>query len=288
MPAKGRILRWLHGAQELPWGMAPEDYNPGKVSDTLVHVKRLFGPGRYFDVEVRGWEHMPSSPVLVVSNHSGGTMIPDAWGFISSWYTLHGVQRPIHPLAHELILSNRFTGSFFAERGVLRGSRDVALKALKEWGRDLMVMPGGDLDTWRPYTKRYEVCFGGRKGYAALAMAAGVPIVPIANAGAHETLRVLTDGQKLAKALRIKQLARANIFPIHLSLPWGLAVGPWPHLPPPTKLRYRIGPPIPPPSEARPGQKPSSALIERFDNQVRGAVQSLLDALKRDEARASC
>ena len=56
-------------------------------------------------------------------------------------------------------------------------------------------MPGGDRDTWRPYSKRYDVCFAGRKGYARLAIKAGVPIVPIANAdnaqhGPDENLRL--------------------------------------------------------------------------------------------------
>ncbi|HRG98734.1 MAG TPA: hypothetical protein PLR99_20925, partial [Polyangiaceae bacterium] len=73
------------------------------------------------------------------------------------------------------------------------------------------------------------------------ALEARVPIVPVAHAGAHETLRVLTDGHRFARAVGLQRFARAEIFPVHLSLPWGLAIGPWPHIPLPTTLRYRFG-----------------------------------------------
>jgi 1-acyl-sn-glycerol-3-phosphate acyltransferase len=217
---------------------------------------------------------------MVVSNHSGGTTIPDVWGFLVAWYRYFGVYRPIHPMAHEMILSNRITGSYFGQRGVLHGCRKLAFEVLTAHQRDLMVMPGGDVDTWRPYSKRYEVCFAGRTGYAKLALQAGVPIVPVANAGAHETLIVLTDGRPLARALRLHDLARADIFPIHLSLPWGLAVGPWPHIPTPVRLRYRIGPPVLPPEGTQPGEEPAEELVSEYDQRVQSAVQRLLDQLR--------
>src|SRR5690606_16269667 len=134
------------------------------------------------------------------------------------------------------------------------------------WQQDLLVMPGGDLDTWRPFTKRYQVCFAGRTGYARLALRAGVPIAPVVNAGAHHTLIVLTDGRKLAEKLRLPELARASIWPVHLSMPWGLALGPWPHLPPPVKLRYRFAPAIRPEDVgAVPGREPTDAQVEELD-----------------------
>jgi 1-acyl-sn-glycerol-3-phosphate acyltransferase len=243
---------------------------------------RLFGPGRYFGLEIegKGFANVPSGASMVVSNHSGGTTIPDVWGFLVAWYRHFGVKRPIHPMAHEIILSNRFTGVYFAKRGVLRGGRGIALRALREHRRDLMVMPGGDRDTWRPYSKRYEVCFGGRSGYARLAIQAGVPVVPVANAGAHETLIVLTDGQPFARAIGLHAFARADIFPVHLSLPWGLAVGPWPHLPIPVTLRYRVGAPIMPPAHDDPEREPDAEQVRALDAAVQAAVQKLLDELK--------
>lgn len=278
--AAGRILKWLHTKVDAIWGKDPSEFDPEAVRATLAGIGRLFGERRYFRIDVRGWENVPASPAMMVSNHSGGTTIPDVWGFLFAWYKHFGLERPIHPMAHEMVLSNPVTGAYFGKRGVLHGSRKLAREVLVDHRRDLMVMPGGDLDTWRPYSKRYEVCFGGRTGYAKLALEAGVPIIPMANAGAHETLIILTDGRSLARALRIPELARANVFPVHLSLPWGLAIGPLPHIPVPTRLRYRIGPPVLPPELVAPGEEPSEALVRAYDAKVQAAVQRLLHDLR--------
>ncbi len=278
----GRLLQWLHRKAGAPDGANdPAAFEPEAVVQVLRFASRFFGPGRYFDLEVRGMEHVPEKPVMVVSNHSGGTSIPDVWGFAFAWYQRFGTERPIHPLAHEMILSTRTTARFFGRLGVLRAGRGVAGDVLTRWGRDLLVMPGGDVDTWRPYRDRYKVQFGGRTGYARTAITAGVPIVPVANAGAHETLFVLTDGRKLAQRIRLRELTRANVFPISVSLPWGLTIGPWPHLPVPARLRYRFGTPIVPPPLA-PGEEPSDEVVLDVDAAVRAAVQAMLDDLRRE------
>jgi 1-acyl-sn-glycerol-3-phosphate acyltransferase len=277
---KGKILRWLHGDHGAPWGTDPSKYSARAVAKTVASAGRLFGPGRWFRLDVRGLDRVPPSPAMIVSNHSGGTTIPDVWGFLVSWYRRFGPERPIHPMAHEIILGTRRTGEYFSERGVLRADPRVAEEVLVRFRRDLMVMPGGDVDAWRPYRERYKVRFGGRTGYARLALRARAPIVPIANAGAHETLLVLTDGRRLAKALRLDVLARAEIFPIHLSLPWGLAIGPWPHLPVPVTLRYRVGEPIEPAPFA--GDEPPDELVREHDRRVQAAITALLDELRAE------
>lgn len=279
-PPQGRILRWLHRRAQVTWGTDPGEYDSAAVRRTLALISHVFGPGRYFDVDVKGWENLPAGPVMLVSNHSGGTSIPDVWGFLSAWYRNYGVDRPIHPIAHEMILATELTGRFFARRGIVRGSREIALAVLRDHRHDLMVMPGGDLDAWRPYKARFQVRFSGRVGYAYTALKAGVPVVPVAHAGVHETLIVLTDGQRIARVLGLPRLARASIWPVHLSLPWGLTIGPWPHLPLPARLRYRIGPAILPPEQLSPGEEPPEALVRAYDATVQAAVQRLLDELK--------
>jgi 1-acyl-sn-glycerol-3-phosphate acyltransferase len=281
---RGRLLRWLRRGQGAPDGAGdPSAYDPDAVMRVLGFASRFFGPGRYFDLDARGLEHVPDRPVMVVSNHSGGTSIPDVWGFGFAWYRRFGVERPIHPLAHEFILSTRTTARFFGRIGVLRAGRGVARDVLTQWRRDLLVMPGGDVDTWRPFRERYQVRFDGRTGYARTAIAAGVPIVPVAHAGAHETLFVLSDGRELARALRLHELTRASVFPISLALPWGLTIGPWPHLPLPARMRYRFGAPIVPPPVA-PDQPIDDAIVLAIDAAVRASVQGLLDELKAEDS----
>jgi 1-acyl-sn-glycerol-3-phosphate acyltransferase len=278
---RGRFLAWLKGRASQGWGTRIDDFDPEAVADTVHRLRHLFGSEwSYFPLEVEGLENLPDGPVLLVANHSGGTTIPDAWGLMVTWYRHFGQKRPVHALAHEMVFALQQTAEPFAKRGVLRAERDIALRVLTEWKRDVVVWPGGDLDTWRPYSERYKVRFSGRTGYARLALKAGVPIVPIAHAGSHETLVVLTDGQRVARRLHLPELFRASIFPVHLSLPFGLGIGPTPHLPTPARLRYRFAPPIYPTEEVAPGEEPSTEAILAMDAAVRNAMQSELDTLR--------
>lgn len=279
---KGWVVRRLQGALAR-WGHDPHAFDPDVAKRTVRALSLLFGERRYFRLDARGFEHVPSSTALFVSNHSGGTTVLDAWGLLISWYLHFGYDRPLHPTAHELVLSTEATGRFFARRGVLQASPEVALAALTEHRRDVLVMPGGDRDAWRPYKDRYRVTFAGRTGYARLALKAGVPIVPIAHAGAHETLFVLSDGARLAEALHLKRIARSSIWAFHLSLPWGLALGPLPHVPLPVTLRYRVGAPI----ELRRTRRgePGEDEVRALDERVRVAMQGLLDGLAAEKAQ---
>lgn len=275
---QGRFLRWLNRAERSGWAAEPADYDPAAVERTVSLLDHFFAPKRPWEAQVVGFENVPPSPALVVANHSGGTLIVDAWGLGWAWYRHFGTGRPLHFLAHEWVVPLRRVGEALSHRGILWASQVNALRALRDSSHDVCVFPGGDLDAWRPWTRRYQVEFAGHLGYARLALAAGVPIVPVVNAGAHETLRVLSDGRRIAKALSFGPLARAHVFPIHVSLPWGLAIGPWPHLPWPARLRYRIGKPIAPPRSA------SEDAVRELDLRVREAMQRELDELARAEA----
>jgi 1-acyl-sn-glycerol-3-phosphate acyltransferase len=224
---------------------------------------------------------LPPPAALMVGNHSGGTTIPDIYGLAWVWYRHFGLRRPLSGLAHELVFLLGATGRRFSRWGALRADRELARTALAA-GRDLMVMPGGDLDTWRPWRDRWRVRFDGRRGYARLAIEAGVPVVPVAHAGAHHTLVVLTDGRQVARRLGFQRAFRAEVFPVHLSLPWGLTVGPFPHLPPPTRLRWRFGAAIPPPVTVAPGEPVPEEAVIALDEAVRAALQAELDVLRAE------
>ncbi len=98
-------------------------------------------------------------------------------------------------------------------------------------------------------------------------------IAPVAHAGAHETLRVLTSGRWLARAVGLHRIARAEVWPIHLSLPWGIGFGPLPHIPLPARFRYLVGAPIAP---------DASMTAAHLAAEVKDAVQRQLHQL-RDE-----
>jgi 1-acyl-sn-glycerol-3-phosphate acyltransferase len=280
-------LKWLGGGDEAQVGVSPSELDPAFILSAWKKIARFFGPGKYFDVKVDGWENVPDDSALWVSNHSGGTVIPDVWGFGYAWIERFGTNRPIHPLAHDMIFAVPQVGRTFGKMGVLRASSQRALNTLREWERDVMVMPGGDVDVWRPHRDRYKLNFAGRKGYARLALKAGRPIVPVANAGAHDTLYVLTDGKRIARRLHFADLFRANIFPVSLSFPWGLAIGPVPHIPPPSKLRYKIGKAIPTDRYWVGREDIPEEVVTALDEKVQAAVQGLLNELEAEEPSLS-
>ena len=281
--AQGRVLRWLRGDKDAGWGTRLSDWDPEAVRSTMERLRPVFdGPHAGVPTVVVGLDTLPPPAVLLVGNHSGGTTIPDIYGFAWIWYQRFGLQRPLSGLAHELVFSLRATGRRFARWGALRADPALAQSALSS-GRDLMVMPGGDLDTWRPYKDRYQVRFDGRRGYARLAIRAGVPVVAVAHAGAHNTLVVLTDGRKLARRLGFHALFRAEIFPVHLSLPWGLTVGPLPHIPPPTRMQWRFAAAIEPPIRVAPDEPIPEDAVRALDEQVRAALQAELDVFSVTE-----
>ncbi len=256
-----------------PWGMQPELVRPERVVEVAERVGRLFGDRGWFGLTVEGWENLPPPPVLLVSNHSGGTTIPDVWGLMIAWIRHFGAERTVHALAHDMVFSLAPVAKFFGELGVLRAGRERGRQVLTDLGRDLFVCPGGDKDTWRPTSDQFRVNFAGRKGYARLALEAGVPIVPVSHVGAQHSLYVVSSGASFARALGMPKQFRSEIWPVHLSVPWGLGVGPMPHLPLPVTLRYRFGPAIAPTGSA-----------EDLDAAVQAAIQGQLDGMKADLA----
>lgn len=284
--ARPSVSRIFGGSLDPKWGRDVECYDADAMAKAMRHIERWFGAsGRYFRVSSAGWENVPESPAMIVANHSGGTTIPDAWGLAWAWYQQFGFERTIHPMAHDMVFVVPQVARAFAELGILRASRMLAHKVLTEWKRDLIVMPGGDRETWRPYSKRHKVCWSGRRGYARTALRAGAPIVPIACAGAQSTFVVLSDGKRFARAVGLKRLARAEIFPIHLSFPWGLGIGPLPHIPPPAHFRYLVGRPVQPTEVVAEGEEPSELAVHEMDARVRAEMQSMLDRLRDGELK---
>ena len=100
--------------------------------------------------------------------------------------------------------------------------------------------------------------------------------MPIVTAGAGESLLVLSDGQRLARALRLDKTLRVKTLPVALSLPWGLGVGVTavlPYVPLPTKLTTIVLDPMRP-LDGEPA--------ERFGDRVEAAMQAALTAMTAD------
>ena len=198
----------------------------------------------YFRAEVNGFENVPDEPALFVGNHSGGANIPDTWIFTLAYHTYFTVEgRPLIGLAHKIITDTPFVGDFARKFGIVTAGPGKAAELLRR-GANVMVYPGGDVESLRPFRDRHKIVFDGRKGFLKLAHENGVKIVPVVATGGQETLLIFNDGRKFAKLTRIDKLLRVKTLPLTFSLPWGFLPGGLPHISFPAKIRIQVLEPI--------------------------------------------
>ena len=78
-------LRGRHSGPEI------DARDPEYIRATLPTVSSVCR--RYFRGEVSGLENIPDGPVLLVGNHSGGTLIADTFVFAQAFYAHFGAER---------------------------------------------------------------------------------------------------------------------------------------------------------------------------------------------------
>ncbi len=202
----------------------------------------------YFRLETSGWERLPDETSLLIGNHSGGTLTMDAWTFVAAWWRRFGTERVLHATAHDVLMAAPGLGDYFRQAGVIPASRQGVTAALSA-GRDVIIWPGGDLDAMRSWRRRDEAVLGGRMGFVRTAIRSGVPIVPVASVGGHDTAFILSEGRWIANGLDrisgLKKKLRGSQLPIVLGIPFGLTIETIPtHLPLPAKIRTELLDPI--------------------------------------------
>jgi 1-acyl-sn-glycerol-3-phosphate acyltransferase len=202
----------------------------------------------WFRLEVEGWERVPDRPCLVIGVHSGGALTMDAWTLVNAWHTHFEGKRVLHGTAHDVLMATPGLGDYFRAVGVIAANRTSVTAALAQ-GEDVVVWPGGEVDSMRSWRKRDVATLGGRTGFVKQAIRSGVPIVPVATVGGHDTVFVLSEGKWLANALDrvsgLKSKLRGTNLPIIAGFPFPLAVEILPaHLPLPAKIRTELLDPI--------------------------------------------
>ena len=225
----------------------PDDWldawDPHYIRTTLPALRAL--SKLYFRAEVRGLDNIPADgPVLLVGNHSGGTLIADTFVFAQAFYDHFGPLRRFHQLAHDLVFRLPGARASLSRYGTVPASPENMGRAL-ERDAALLVYPGGDHETYRPSWESAKIDFAGRTGFARLAIEHRVPIVPVVAIGGQETALFLGQGRRLARLLRLDSLARLKVFPAQVAPPFGFTVLDLPgRIPLPSKIVVRALPPI--------------------------------------------
>jgi len=220
-----------------------DERDPDYIRETLPALRLL--SSLYFRADVRGLGNIPATgPVLLVGNHSGGTMIADTFVFAHAFYDHFGPERPFHQLAHDLVFKVPGTRALVQRYGTIPASPENMKRALD---RDaaLLVYPGGDHETYRPSWQSDEIGFAGRTGFVELALEHNIPIVPVVAIGGQETALFLGRGRRLASALQLNRLLRLKVLPLAIGPPFGITVLDLPgRIPLPSKITIRVLNPI--------------------------------------------
>ena len=233
---------------------------------------------RYFRLEIDGWERLPDEPCLLIGIHSGGPLTMDAWTVLMAWWRQFGETRTLHGTAHDLLMNHRVLGKYFRRLGAISPSREN-IQAAFDKGDDVILWPGGELDCYRTWADRDKAVLGGRKGFIRMAMRAGVPIVPVATVGGHDTLFVLSEGRGLAKVLKLKERIRSEVAPITLSWPFGVALHlkPFQHVPLPAKIRTQVLDPVY--LDTDPARLDDQEYVDAMYDDIEARIQASMDEL---------
>jgi len=252
----------------------------GELHREPAYIERQVGWLRavmsYFSPEVRGVEHLPEEgPVLVVGNHNGGAYIPDTWITALAIVDRRGTAQPAYTLTHDLLFAFPVVGPFLRRIGAVPASGDAAASALAE-GALVLDYPGGDWEACRPWTERNTVDFGGRTGFARVALRAGVPIVPVVAHGSHDSVVILSRGTGIARALGLTGM-HIGVFPILLG-PLGITTELLPPPPLPSSITVEFLPPITW-DDLGPDAADDPETVARCAAEVVAAMQAALDRL---------
>jgi 1-acyl-sn-glycerol-3-phosphate acyltransferase len=237
----------------------------------------------YFRLETSGWERLPEETSLLIGNHSGGSLTMDAWTFVADWWQRFGTERVLHATAHDVLMAAPGLGDYFRQVGVIPASRQGVSAALSA-GCDVIIWPGGEVDAMRNWRRRDEAVLAGRMGFVGQAIRSGVPIVPVATVGGHDTAFILSEGRWIANGLDrvsgLKKKLRGTSLPIVLGIPFGLTIETIPtHLPLPAKIRTELLHPIH--VDHDPERVNDRQYVESIYREVESAIQDAMDRLAK-------
>jgi 1-acyl-sn-glycerol-3-phosphate acyltransferase len=274
-PAKGLVdhllnrdeRRVLAAFAHLVEGDAPYDrfgYSPEAVTSAFPLFHALYR--LYFRVRSERHEHIPGEgPVVLAGNHGGLLPFDAAMAIVD--VALHtDPPRLVRAIVDRWAGALPWINIFYARVGQVVGTRENFAKLLDD-GQLLLVFPEGIEGMRKTIAHRYRLQKF-RVGFIEHALRARAPIVPVAFIGSDDQSPILFDIKPLARRLGVP------VAPITPTFPW---FGPLGLLPYPVSYRIVYGEPLRYHERFGPEAADDSRLVRYLANQVRRAVQLLID-----------
>jgi 1-acyl-sn-glycerol-3-phosphate acyltransferase len=220
---------------------------------------------RYFRVEARGLDNIPSEGgALVVANHSGTVPI-DALMTQVAIYDHHPAHRHLRMLGADLVFRSPLIAPLARKTGSTLACNEDAERLMSS-GELAGVWPEGFKGIGKPFSERYKLQRFGRGGFVSAALRSGVPIIPCSIVGAEEIYPIIGNVKVLARLLGLPYAPVTPFFPL---------LGPLGLVPLPSKWVIEFGEPIPT-DELGAGAADDPMLVFNLTDQVREVIQQTL------------
>ena len=223
---------------------------------------------RWFRVEVRGIENIPSTGgALIVANHSGTVPIDGLMTAVAV-HDEHPDRRFLRTLGADLVFELPFVSAAARKGGTTLATNADAERLLRE-GNLVGVWPEGFKGIGKPFSERYKLQRFGRGGFVTAALRTGTPIIPCSIVGAEEIYPIVGDIPALARLLGIPYV------PITPFFPW---LGPLGAIPLPSKWLIEFGAPVPTAEYGAPAADDPMLVFDLTDR-IRQTIQQTLYSL---------
>ena len=221
---------------------------------------------KWFRIEVRGVENIPTDGgALVVSNHSGTIPVDGLMTAVSIHDHAH---RFLRPLGADLVFRMPVVSELARKGGVTLACNEDAERMLRN-GEIVGVWPEGFKGIGKPYSERYKLQRFGRGGFVSAAIRTGVPIIPTSVVGAEEIYPLVGNVPSLARLLGVPYIPITPFFPL---------LGPLGLVPLPSKWIIEFGEPIRT-DVYDVGAAEDPMLVFNVTDQVRETIQQTLYSL---------
>jgi 1-acyl-sn-glycerol-3-phosphate acyltransferase len=226
------------------------------VAESLNRIYRLVR--QYSRLDVHGLDKIPDEGALLVANHTGWA----GWDFANLYATIRDdLDRDLYTAVHPNWFRIERLAELSRRLGLYEASVSETVR-LADQDELVLFFPEGEEGSFKPWSDRYELA-GFRPGFARVAAAAAVPIVPIVIVGGEETHPTLTRLEFTKELLGVGLPIPATLFPL------------------PVRWRIEVLDPIDP-DEYMTADRADADVVEDLRSDMEGLMQRELDRVREE------